>query len=110
MFPAVPSTQPSAGHAGKPTRNVFWVHLHPLSGGEVLEAPVHALVAVSVVIKPLYFSNQSQIVVNDIKHPGPDVQFQAGGSDWNSEAQQEVSDSDGPDPQLGSPTTLTQGF
>lgn len=70
---------------------------------------MHALVAVSVVIKPLYFSNQSQIAVNDIKASGPDVQFQAGGSDWNS-AQQEVSDSDGPDPQLGSPTTLTQGF
>lgn len=70
---------------------------------------MHALVAVSVVIKPLYFSGQPQIVVNDIKASGPDVQFQAGGSDWNS-AQQEVSDSDGPDPQLSSPPSLTQGF
>ena len=43
---------------------------------------MHAIVAVSVVIKPLYFSGQPQIVVNDIKASGPDVQFQAGGSDW----------------------------
>lgn len=36
--------------------------------GWVVRMPsVHALVAVSVVIKPLYFSSQSHIVVNDIK-------------------------------------------
>ena len=101
-----PSTQPSAGHIVNPPLSVCWVHLLPSGAGVFGRPPKHVLAAVSVVTKPLYFSSQSQIVVNDIKSMRTRCSiFQTGCSDWNPTLK-EVSDQEPTKPTTWLPSHL----